>query len=775
MAQRPHRELQEITPVITRVRLRITGIVQGVGFRPFVYRTAASWGLGGFVLNDPEGVVVEAEGTKDALEGFIESLTSRTPSLAEIVRIDRDEIPPLGEDSFRIESSETEGLPSVLIPPDIATCDSCLRELFDENDRRYHYPFINCTDCGPRLTIIRDVPYDRARTSMASFPLCEACRSEYENPLDRRFHAEPNACPVCGPRLMLLDERGNPLDSKDVLSEAHALIRQGAILAVKGLGGFHLCVDACNEDAVARLRRRKHREEKPLAVMVRDIETACAIVHLNDDERRLLLSPSRPIVICEAKTPTPVAQSVAPGMGTLGVMLPYTPFHHLLLARGCPVLVMTSANATDEPICIDNGEAVERLAGIADAFVVHDREILVRCDDSVAFVCAGHPSMIRRSRGYAPRPIPLREPLPPVMALGAHLKSAVCIVKDDKAFISPHVGDMETPLARDFFHETIELMQRIVRVTPDIVACDMHPGYYSTTVAPSLSTGTIVRVQHHHAHVASCMAEHRITGPVIGLAMDGTGYGEDGCVWGGEFLVADEAAFLRAAHLKYLPLPGGDAAVKKPWRFAISVLADAMGGSWFETASTLGVLPNDAPPEVIEAMLKSGVNSPLTSSLGRMFDAVAVLLGLKKTVSFEGQAAVMLEAAARTRRGDVLPYAIERLDGSWIIDLAPCIRAVVDMAVAGKDPASIAASFHATLIDCFTETTRRIRDRTRINRAVLSGGCFQNRILLEGCTKRLQEEGFEVYAPRMVPANDGGVCLGQAVVAAYRVKNAKDQ
>jgi len=756
--------------VTSRLRLRFSGIVQGVGFRPFVYKTAVSRGLTGFVQNTPEGVVVEIEGDEGSLQDFLAALTTQAPPLAEIAHVDTERIRPVADTLFRIESSRTSGRTEVLISPDIATCDNCLKELFDPTNRRYRYPFINCTDCGPRLTIIRDVPYDRSCTSMSVFPLCEDCRHEYEDMSDRRFHAEPNACPVCGPRLCLLDGKGNPIEAGDVVKEAQRLIKAGKVLAIKGLGGFHLCVNAQDDRAVARLRKRKSREEKPLAIMVRDLGTASGIAHIGEVERLLLMSPSRPIVVCRAKTPSAVSGLVAPHMGTLGIMLPYTPLHHLILERDCEILVMTSANVTDEPICICNQEAITRLSGIADAFVVHDREILVRCDDSVVMMAMNQPYMIRRSRGYAPRPTPLGETLPAVLALGAHLKSTVCIVKEDKAFLSPHIGDLETPLARDFFHETLDLMQRIARLRPDVLACDMHPGYYSTRVAETSGASLVIRIQHHHAHVVSCMAEHRIRGPVIGIAMDGTGYGEDGTVWGGEFLAADEMAFTRMAHLRYLPLPGGDAAIRNPWRFACCVLADALGEEWQESASRLGVLPENMPFDHIEAMLRSKVNSPLTSSLGRMFDAVSVMLGLKKTVSFEGQAAAMLEAATRRGEGKVLPYAVQKENGAWVLDLSPCVRTIAESAASSKDMPYLAASFHATLIESFAHTAGLIRDDTDLDRVVLSGGCFQNIILLQGCVKRLERDGFTVFFHRMVPANDGGVSLGQAVAAAYRIK-----
>lgn len=766
----PDRGLQEKPYVITRARLQFSGIVQGVGFRPFVYRCAVECGLAGFVRNALEGVTVEVEGPSASIERFVALVKGKTPPVAEVYDLAMEEIPALGGHGFRIVESSVTGVPGVMISPDIATCDECLAELFDPADRRYRYPFINCTNCGPRLTIVRDIPYDRQRTSMAVFPLCGRCLQEYGDPADRRFHAEPNACPVCGPSLKLLDRKGRPVGTSDAVRDAVRRIRAGKILAVKGIGGFHLCADACSDMAVQRLRKRKFREEKPLAVMVRDAAAAAELAKISEAEQRLLESPSRPIVLCEARLPSKVSSMVAPGMGTLGIMLPYTPLHHLLLERDFTALVMTSANQTDEPICIDDSEAVRRLAGIADAFLVHDREILVRCDDSVAMVTRGGPYLLRRSRGYAPRPVLLREPLPDVLALGPHLKATVCLIRGSSAFLSPHIGDLETPLAREFFHENVRLMERIAQCRPGIVACDMHPRYYSTRVASGLDQADMVQVQHHHAHIVSCMAENRTGGRVLGLSMDGTGYGEDGRIWGGEFLLTDETSFERAGHLKYIRLPGGETAVRQPWRTGVSLLREAYGGKWPDVAARLGIVPGDIPCGQLDMIMEAGMNSPLCSSLGRVFDGVASILDLKRFVSFEGQAAVMLEAAARPCRGE--PFAYELADGQdgLVLDLAPAVRAMVEGKLAGVDVERLAGSFHATLVVAFVDMAVKIRERSGIGRAALSGGCFQNRILLEGCVRGLEGAGFEVYTHRRVPANDGGIALGQAVVAGYRMK-----
>jgi hydrogenase maturation protein HypF len=768
MDYRPDRAVQTIAFVTRRVRHRFSGIVQGVGFRPFIYRLAVSSGLAGFVHNSSEGVIVEVEGGVQSLEAFLVRVRQEVPPQAEIYEITSSEIPAQGQREFRIIQSALSGISDVQISPDIATCDDCLAELFDPSDRRHKYPFINCTNCGPRLTIIKDIPYDRERTSMSVFPLCAQCRGEYEDPANRRFHAEPNACPVCGPGLKLLDDKGKMVQAQDVLAEATKRIKAGSILAIKGLGGFHLCVDAVNDGALQRLRDRKYREEKPLAIMVRDINQAEAVAYVSHEERELLLSPSRPVVLLKARQDSPISPLVAPYMRTLGIMLPYTPLHHLILEADFTALVMTSANQTDEPICIDNDEVVKRLAGIADAFVVHNRQIVVRCDDSVAMVARNKPYLLRRSRGYAPKPVLLKHALPDVLALGPHLKATVCIVKGGMAYLSPHIGDLETPLARDFLHETIERMQHITQCAPRIVACDMHPQYYSTRVASMLGAREVIRVQHHHAHIVSCMAENRITGKVIGLAMDGTGYGEDGRIWGGEFLIADEAGFERSGHLRYLPLLGGEAAIKQPWRFGISLLREAFGDTWPDVASRLEIVPEGYLCEHLNKIMDAGMNSPLTSSLGRVFDGVASIIDLKRFVSFEGQAAMELEAAAKPGSADVLPYRIFQEGETSILDLIPLVKAIVEARLAGMQAPGLASAFHATLIASFIDMAGLLRERTGISRVALSGGCFQNRILLEGCADELVRGGFEVFTHQRIPANDGGVALGQAVIAGMR-------
>jgi hydrogenase maturation protein HypF len=550
-----------------RIRTLFAGIVQGVGFRPFIYRVAMKHRLGGFVCNTPEGVTLEVEGPTKRIDKFSFEVLKGLPPAADVSSVSNTEVAILGESAFRIIASEQEGRKEVLISPDIATCADCLRELNDPEDRRYRYPFINCTNCGPRLTIIRDVPYDRANTSMACFALCARCRAEYENPADRRFHAEPNACPICGPGLWITDETGEPLQtgpSRDPVKKAVELLLAGHILAVPGLGGFHLAVDATNEEAVRNLRSRKYREEKPLAIMVKDIEAASQVARIGRAERELLLSAQRPIVLCRKRDGRLIAPSVAPGVPNQGIMLPYTPLHHLLLEKDVPALVMTSANQVDEPICIANREALSRLKGIADFYLFHNRDILVRCDDSVATVIGKVPVLMRRSRGWAPKPVTLKRSYPEVLALGPQLKATLCILKGGLAYLSPHIGDLETPEARDFYRESLRLMERIAECRPDVIACDLHPAYWTTRLAEELPHTQIIRVQHHHAHLVSAMAENGLSRKMIGLAMDGTGYGPDGTAWGGEVLVADEIDFLRAGHIRAYPLPGAEKAVK--WR-----------------------------------------------------------------------------------------------------------------------------------------------------------------------------------------------------------------
>lgn len=753
---------------IRRIRYLFSGVVQGVGFRPHVYRAATKHRLGGYVCNTPEGVTLEVEGPAGRLAKFHAELTKSFPPASDVEGMSRSDVAVLGETEFRIVASEQEGRKKVLISPDIATCSDCLRELRDPADRRYRYPFINCTNCGPRLTIIRDVPYDRQNTSMACFPLCPRCRAEYENPADRRFHAEPNACPVCGPRLWVADGEGNEL-AADPVEKAAELLRAGKILAIKGLGGFHLAVDASNEEAVRRLRSRKYREEKPLAIMVRDIDAVSRIAKIGRAERELLLSPQRPIVLCRKLDDGPIAPSVAPGVPNQGIMLPYAPLHHLLMETGFTALVMTSANQVDEPICIANREALSRLKGIAEFFLLHNRDILVRCDDSVAAVMGQAPVLMRRSRGWAPKPVTLKRSYPDVLALGPHLKATLCILKGGLAYLSPHIGDLETPEARDFHRESLRVMERIAECRPDVIACDLHPAYWTTRLAGELPHREIIRVQHHHAHIVSAMAENGLSKEMIGLAMDGTGYGPDGTAWGGEFLVCDEADYRRAGHIRPYPLPGAEKAVKEPWRVAASLLRESFGGDWRGVAAKLPLGKKEGQFAVLENMMAQGFNSPLTSSLGRVFDGVAAILGTRQAVSFEGQAAMELETIAAGRSTRRYPFDIANDGGKLVLDLRPLVRAVVEERIRGKDPAAVAAAFHRTIIEAIAAVAAAVRVQAGLDKAVLSGGCFQNRVLLEGTVQALGKGGFTVYTHRLLPTNDGCIALGQAVVAAARL------
>ena len=759
--------------VIKRARYLFTGIVQGVGFRPFIYRLAVRQGLAGFVQNRPDGVLVEVEGTPPAIDSFFSSVSRELPPLANITGVASSEIAVTGDTEFKIIISNNEGQGDVHIAPDSAVCADCLKELFDPACRRFRYPFINCTNCGPRLTIINDIPYDRVHTSMACFLLCPQCRTEYENPGNRRFHAEPNACPVCGPQLELRDADGETIPCEDPVERAIELIAAGNVLAIKGLGGFHLCVDATSDEAVKKLRSRKYREEKPLAIMVRDIEQARLIAEINDEEKALLSSVQRPIVLLKKKKNDRISTFVAPFVSSLGIMLPYAPLHYLLLENKLLALVMTSANQVDEPICISNREAQNRLKGIADYFLVHNRDILVRCDDSIAFVTGGKPQLLRRSRGYAPRPLILKESFPAVLALGPQLKTTQCILKDNFAFLSPHIGDMETPQARDFFHESVALMKRITQSDPQIIACDYHPAYYSTRVAQELKEVRIVHVQHHHAHIVSCMAENQIDGDVIGLAMDGTGFGLDGNAWGGEFLIANLTQFQRFGHLQYFVLPGGQKAIHEPWRIGVSLLRQAYGKSWPEIASRLKLTPDQTNFELLDKIIETRLNSPISSGMGRLFDGVAAIMGLRRRVSFEGQAAMELEAKAKSA-GVVLPFEILRNpDESYILDVSAAIRAIVENMFSGKSIEEIASAFHSTLAAAFAAMSFEMRKLTGNNRVALSGGCFQNRVILEGTVAELKKNSFDVYYHSQIPANDGGVSLGQAVIAGSIIKKEK--
>jgi hydrogenase maturation protein HypF len=706
-----------------RRRFRVGGIVQGVGFRPFVYRLARRHELGGFVLNDGNGVVIEAEGSPEALDSFAAALRADAPPLARVEAIDAEALDALGELEFAVAPSAATGR-SALVPADVATCPDCLRELFDSADRRYRYPFVNCTNCGPRFTIVRSVPYDRPNTTMAGFPLCADCRREYEDPADRRFHAEPVCCAACGPRLTLS------------LEEAVGLLRAGAILAVKGLGGWHLACDAADERAVAKLRSRKHREDKPFAVMT--LEPGL-VGEVGPEEAALLESRERPIVLLRRRAGAPLAAAVAPGSPWVGVVLPYTPLHHLLLADFGAALVMTSGNRSDEPIAYEDDEAQERLAGIADAFLGHDRPIHRRCEDSV--VCTAFP--VRRSRGFAPGALRLvPEARRPILAVGAELKSTFCLARGSDAFLSPHLGDLDSELAYRAFLTDVELYLAMLDVGAETIAHDLHPEYLSTKWALE-QDARLVGVQHHHAHAAACLAEHRETGPALALVFDGTGFGTDGTLWGGELLRCDLHGFERLAHLRPVPLPGGEAAIREPWRTAASYLELAGRPVAFERWA-----------EVRESL---ELNAPLSSGMGRLFDAAAAVLGLRESVTYEGQAAVELELLAAQAEAE--PYAWSFGDGPALI------AAVHDDLAAGRPRSEIAAAFHETLAAAAASACAQAAQPDTV---VLSGGSFQNLRLLASTRRQLERLGFSVLAHRLVPPNDGGISYGQAAIAAAR-------
>jgi hydrogenase maturation protein HypF len=754
--------------MIKRSKGAIKGIVQGVGFRPFIYQLAHRYQLSGHVINTPEGVDLEVEGTDENVEHFFQSVLSESPPLAHISSMERSELRPKNDKVFEIKESRADQERSALISPDVSICPDCLRELKDPKDRRFRYPFINCTNCGPRYTIIMDIPYDRAMTTMKKFKMCKACQAEYEDPTNRRFHAQPNACWDCGPRVSLHDHNGLSLACDRPIEETINLLKRGLILAIKGLGGFHLAVDASNHKAVVRLRKRKHREEKPLALMVRDLEAAKQIVHVNAIEAKALLSPQRPIVILKKRRFHRLSSQVAPRNRYFGIMLPYTPLHDLLMDSPFKALVMTSGNISEEPINIDNEEAFKNLKGIADYFLVHDRDIYLRSDDSIVRMVDGVPRQIRRSRGYVPVPVFLPEEMsgmPSVLALGGELKNTICISKENRAFLSQHVGDMENLETFDFFRLTVSHMEGILEIRPKIMAHDLHPDYLTSKFSREQEEIPTLAVQHHHAHIVSCLAENGLKGPVIGLALDGTGFGSDGQIWGGEVLLADLNSFQRAAHLDYVSLPGGDAAAKFPWRMALSYLHKAYGDELFNLPIKFVRDLKREDANILIQMIKKGVNAPLTSSCGRLFDAISSLIGLRQKMAFEGQAAMELEMCQNLSEKGKYPWAIEEKKRHLILLTSDIIRSSVEDIKAGISRGIISRRFHNTLIDMFTETCVRLREASGIDHVAMSGGSFQNVTLLSGLSRSLTSNGFKVFTQKVVPSNDGGLSLGQAVCA----------
>jgi hydrogenase maturation protein HypF len=774
--------MSAVLPVERRV-VRVRGIVQGVGFRPFIYALAGRHGLTGMVGNDAEGVFIEVEGTADALDAFLREIEGHAPPLAVIEGIGWRPAPVRGDRAFFIEGSRAGTTRQTLISPDVATCADCLRELFDPANRRYRYPFINCTNCGPRFTITRDVPYDRAATTMADFPLCPACRAEYDDPADRRFHAQPNACPVCGPRVRLLDRYGRALDVEpdEPIARAADLLRTGAIVAVKGLGGYHLACNPFDDEAVRALRSRKTRQDKPFALMARDLEQVAAMCRVGAEEAALLAAPSRPIVLLDRRAANegqadPVAGEVAPRQRTLGVMLAYTPLHHILLHDAGIPLVMTSGNRSDEPIAYRDKEALEQLGGIADYFLVHDRAIHMRCDDSVTRFVLGGPAPVRRSRGSAPAPVSLAQPVARhILACGGELKNTVCLARKHHAFLSHHIGDLENYQTLRSFTEGIEHYGRLFAVRPELIAYDLHPEYLSTKYARGREEEegiAAVGVQHHHAHIAACLADnHRPRDEqVTGVALDGTGYGTDGAIWGGEFFTGSiENGFVRQIHLAYVPLPGGSAAIRQPWRMAVAHLLGVLS-----IEEILGLpLPfvaavGEQTVRAVAQMARTGLNAPLTSSAGRLFDAVAALLGLPGSLrtTYEGQAAIELELAADGPAAGSYPFVLQADTHSWVIETRDTMAAILADSLAGVPAGDISARFHRTVAEMVVAGCRAIRPASGRQAAVaLSGGTFQNVTLLRRAVPLLEENGFTVYLHHRVPTNDGGLSLGQAVLA----------
>lgn len=757
------------TQAIARVEAHIRGAVQGVGFRPFVYRLALELGLAGTVANTVRGVEIVAEGPRATVDAFLDRLQREPPPLSIVEAVEHRFAEPAGLTTFRIVPGETTGEAAAHILPDIATCPDCLREIRDPADRRYRYPFTNCTHCGPRFSIILRLPYDRPNTSMARFALCLACRLEYEDPADRRFHAQPTACPACGPRLALWDGAGGVIE-RDGAALPHAveLLRAGRIVAVKGLGGFHLMCDARNAESISRLRAHKRREEKPFAILFPHLAGVTEACRVSPLEARLLESPEAPIVLLDRRPGACVADNAAPEAPRLGAMLPCTPLHHLLLGElGFP-MVATSGNLREEPLCTDEHDALARLGGIAEAFLVHDRPIVRPVDDSIVHVVRGREQLLRRARGYAPLPIHTGDTGPPVLAVGGHHKNTVALALNGAVFLSQHVGDLETPLALDAHTAAGEALCLLYGARPERVACDAHPGYAST--ARARETGLpMTAVQHHYAHIVACMAEHGLDEPVLGVAWDGSGYGDDHTVWGGEFFRATRDGYTRAASFRRFWLPGGEQAVREPRRAAFSLLAETYGPD----APDLDVPPvrafSHAERAVLLRMLDRGLNAPWTSSAGRLFDAVAALCGLRQISTFEGQAAMALEHAARGHARAEPPYPLPLRDGleHLEIDWAPLVRAIVDDVRRGDTAGAVAARFHRALAHAILDVARRIA----LPAAVLSGGCFQNALLAEWAGALLEREGFRVFMPHRVPPNDGGIALGQAVHALRRMKN----
>jgi len=756
--------LDRVAPEARQLRhISVRGVVQGVGFRPFVFKLAHDCGLTGWVLNTSSGVEIEVEGTEASIELFLGRLVSDAPPLAHIEGLRTTTPHSAGYTSFEIrESQQDEGYQ--LISPDIAICHECAAEIFDPRNRRYRYPFTNCTNCGPRFTIISDIPYDRHNTTMSAFQMCKSCRKEYEDPLNRRFHAQPNACPVCGPRVWLENERGERIECDDAIRKAASLLNAGSIIAIKGLGGFHLACDAYSQTAVSTLRDKKNRPDKPFAVMMKsldDVNRECVYDH---EEAALLSSPQAPIVLLDWRPGSRLVRNVAPGNRYLGVMLAYTPLHLLLLSDFSRSLVMTSGNITEEPIVKDNEEAKQRLKGLADYFLLHDRDIHSRYDDSVYMVAQKKPQPLRRARSYAPFPVKLPYHGTPLLAVGAQEKSSFCVTRGEYAFVSQHIGDLENIETLEHFSATIDLYKKLFKIKPELVAHDLHPDYLSTRYALEQKRGTpVVGVQHHHAHIASCMIDNGVTEPVIGVAFDGSGFSPDGTVWGGEFIVSRFNGFERVGHMEPLPMPGNELAIRRPYRLAVAYLHRLFGSAPdLPFARAIG----EEEQRIIINQLEQSINTPLTSSCGRLFDAVSALLNIRKRITFEGQAAIELEMVSE-QRGDAQSYAygMTKRGDTWVVLLSPLLEGIIGDLGSGVPASEIGLRFHETIARLIRDVVTRVSAETGICRVALSGGCFQNRLLLRRTLPLLRQAGLEVLLHHQVPCNDGGISLGQAAIA----------
>jgi hydrogenase maturation protein HypF len=759
------------------LRVHITGIVQGVGFRPFVYSLAARFDLKGWVRNTSAGVDIEVDGEQDILDAFVKALQDEAPPLSHIDELTASFGPANGFRSFDILHSEAIASAFQPISPDVSICEDCLRELFDPSDRRYLYPFINCTNCGPRFTIIQDIPYDRPKTTMAPFPMCPDCEREYTDPSNRRFHAQPVACPVCGPKVWLeFTGAASQLSDNDAIIRTRTLLADGKIVAIKGLGGFHLACDATNAEAVSELRRRKLRVDKPFALMMPDLGTIEQHCYISEAESKLLRSEARPIVLLQRSDSSSIVKEVALEQDIIGVMLPYTPLHYLLFEKKqdfSEALVMTSGNLSEEPIATDNNEARERLASLADAFLMHNRDIHIRCDDSVVRVFDEEIYPIRRSRGYAPFPVKLPWDVPLLLATGSELKNTFCITNKNYAFLSHHIGDMENYETLQSFEQGVEHFERLFRVKPEAIAYDLHPNYLATQYALQRAEREnlpAIGVQHHHAHIAACMAEHGLDGssPVIGLAFDGTGYGEDGAIWGGEFFVADYKSYQRSFHLAYFPLPGGDAAIKQPARTALALLW-SLGLEWDENLAPVNEF-SAQDRNLLRAQLEKKINSPMTSSMGRLFDAAAALAGVRQIVNYEGQAAIEFESLADQAETESYPFVLEQAQ----VGVRGVFESLVKDILADVPISSISAKFHHGLADGIRVAVNQISGDTGIRAVMLSGGVWQNMTLLRRTLSLLRADGYQVYLHHQVPTNDGGLSLGQALIAASRLRGGSD-